>query len=908
VSLKARVHSLWRNVVRRDHVERDLDDELRATVELLVDEKVRAGMRPEEARRATMAAFGGIEPVKEQFRQACTGAAVDTLLQDIRYALRLLRRAPGFAAVIIVTLALGIGANTAIFTLIHVVMLRSLPVPAPETLVAVGDPSRPTALWDGAPMVDVLSYPLYKRLRDGNNAFQGLLASGRTGRLEMRVGDGAPELVRGRLVSGNYFDVLQVRPAIGRTFSPDEDRVAGASPVVVISDGFLRARFGRNPGILGQPIRLNGAPFTIVGVAPPGFTGEVIGSPTDIWIPMTMQAQVQPGHPRLDRIDANWLLGLGRLAPGVSLQQARAELTGLAQQALVDFAGAGASEQRVREMRSQILPVQPGGKGFSWVRKNLSALLFTLMAVVGLVLIIACMNVANLLLARATSRQREICVRLAVGASRGRLLRQLLTEGAVLALIGGIAGLLIAGSGSRIPSRLVARGGPNPVPFDVDVQPDLAVLAFTFGVSVVTAILFGLFPATRSTRVELAPVLKGSARGVTGAGWSLSKLLVVAQLALSVPLLIVAGLFVRSLMNLERLDVGYSRDNLVLLKTDMAASGYPTVEQQLARARALIEHQQSVSGVHGVAMSENGLFSGTDSGTQGLQVEGFRSMRLEDRTASFDQIGPGYFGVVGIPVLAGREFDKRDTIGAPPVALVNETMATAYFGTRSPLGKFIQNGGDWYTIVGVVKDNRQHTVKGKTERRFYLSLLQNKDPIAAWNFAIRTNVDAASLIPAIRREVQIFDPKLTIEALEPVRALMAETITGDRSVAQLSGLFGVVALCLSVAGLYGVTSYSMSRRTGEIGVRMALGANRVAVIRMVLREALTLVAVGLAIGLPAAVMVSRLTAANLTGVRPSDPMITASAILVMLSACVCAGLVPAIRASLVDPVTALRQE
>jgi predicted permease len=340
----------------------------------------------------------------------------------------------------------------------------------------------------------------------------------------------------------------------------------------------------------------------------------------------------------------------------------------------------------------------------------------------------------------------------------------------------------------------------------------------------------------------------------------------------------------------------------------MAASGYTTIEQQLARARALMDHLQSMTGVHGVAVSENGLFSGTDSGTQSLQVEGFRSARLEDRTASFDQIGPGYFRVIGIPVLAGREFDERDTIGAPMAAVVNETMATAYFGTRSPLGKFIQNGSDRYTIVGVVKDNKQHTLKGNTERRFYLALLQNKDPVAAWNFAIRTKVDAGSLTPALHREVQIFDPKLKIVALMPVRALMAQAISGDRSVAQASGVFGLVALFLSVAGLYGVTSYTMSRRTGEIGVRMALGADRAAVIRMVLREALTLVALGLALGLPAALVTSRLTAANLTNVSRTDPVVTAGAILVMLFACVCAGLVPALRASLVDPVKALRQE
>jgi predicted permease len=387
---------------------------------------------------------------------------------------------------IVVSLALGIGANTAIFTLIDAVMLRALPVRAPTELVAVGDPSRPTALWEGAPMVDVLSYPLYQRLRDRNRVFTGLLASGKAGRLGMSVGDGAPEVVRGRLVSGNYFDVLGVSPLMGRTFSAEEDRAPGASPVIVISDSFWQTRFARDPTMLGRTVRLNESPFTVIGVGPRRFTGEVAGGPIDIWIPLSMQAQVNPGQGRLDRVDSNWLLGLGRRQRGVSLERARAEITLLAQEALIDFAGGGQSAEKAREIRALKIPVQPGGKGFSWVRKNVSPLLFTLMAVVGLVLIIACANVANLLLARGMNRQREFSVRLAVGAGRARLIRQLLTEGAVLAVIGAAAGLMMARWGSSLLSRLVSHGGPNPIPFDVDVQPNLTILVFTAAVSVLT--------------------------------------------------------------------------------------------------------------------------------------------------------------------------------------------------------------------------------------------------------------------------------------------------------------------------------------------------------------------------------------------------------------------------------------
>jgi predicted permease len=913
--VRARLSSLRLSPTR----ETEIVDELSQHLDDRYGELVAGGASAEEATRLTLGEFRSdniLARYMAPLRQAHMSASITPgsparhllgdLSQDFRYAARTFQKQPAFAGTVVLMLALGIGANTAIFTLVNAVMLRSLPVPAPEQLVAVGDPSRPTALWEGAPMVEVLSYPMYRRLRERNRVFTDLLASGKTGRLEMTAADGAPELVRGRLVSANYFDVLQVRPTIGRAFRPDEDR-AIASRVVVISEEFWKTHFGRYSGILGQPIRLNGSPFTIVGVTPPGFTGEVIGSPTDVWIPLTMQAQVQ-GQRRLERADSNWLLGLGRLAPGVSLAQARAELVVLAQQALVEFTGAGVSEEKLRDIRGQIIPVEPGGEGFSWVRRNLSSLLFTLMAVVGLVLLIACSNVANVLLARAASRQKEISVRLALGASRSRLIRQLLTEGAVLAGLGGVAGLLIAGWGSRLLSQLVARGGPNPVPFDVDVRPDLVVLAFAAGVSALTAMLFGLVPAMRATRIEPTAALKDLGRGVTRSGRSLTKLLVVAQLALSVPLLMAAGLFVRSLLHLESADVGYARDTLVLLKVDMANRGNLSMAEQLLRARSLAERLQSQPGIRGVTLSENGLFSGTDSTTQSLQIDGFDSSRLEDRTASFDQVGPDYFRTLGTPLLAGREFDERDTAATPSVAVINETMATAYFGSRSPLGKHIQNGGDRYIIVGVVKDSRQRALKGETERRFYLALLQNKDPVAAWNFEIRTAADSASVIPALRREVQTFDPNLRISALEPVRILMSQSINSDRTVAGLSGLFGALAVLLAVAGLYGVTSYTMSRRTGEIGLRMALGADRVHVIRMVLREALMLVAAGLALGLPAGLVGSRMIAANLSDISPNDPLVVAAALLVMVFAGFCAGAVPAIRASQIDPVKAIQQE
>jgi putative ABC transport system permease protein len=827
---------------------------------------------------------------------------------DLGHAFRLLRRSPDFTTMAVVSLALGIGANTAVFTLLDGVMLRSLPVRSPDELVSVGDASRPTALWEGAPMVDVLSYPLYERLRDQNRVFTGLLASGRAGHVEMTTGAGAVETVRGRLVSSNYFEVLGVSPVRGRAFSGEDDRLPGASPAIVISDDFWERRFARDPGILGRVLRLNGSPFNVIGVAPRRFTGEVVGSPTDVWIPLSMQAQVNPGHPRLERRDSNWLLAMGRLKPHLSIEQARAEMTRLAQEALMDYAGATASTESLREIREHKLQVQPGAKGFSWIRKNTASLLFTLMAAVGLVLAIACANVANLLLARATRRAKEISLRLALGAGRGRVIRQLLTEGAVLAFMGGAAGLLLAGWGSRVLSRLVSSGGANPIPFDVDVEPDLAVLAFTSGVSLLTAILFALVPAVRATAGELSPALKQNTRTLQRGGWPLGKVLVIGQVALSLPLLVGAGLFGRSLANLEELDVGYSRHNLLLLTADLRASGYVTTAQQISVTRALIEHLQSVPAVLGATVSENGLFSGTDSTTESLQVDGLQSARGDHSSSRFDQVGPHYFEVLGIPILAGRDFDERDVAGAHAVTIINDTMARFYFGEREPLGRSIRNGGDRYTIVGVVRDSRQRDLKAKAERRFYLPLYQAEDAITAFNFEIRTRESAARSIPVLRRRLDVFGRNLKVTSLEPVRTLMSRSIGGERSIAQLTGFFSVLALLLAAAGLYGVMSYATARRANEIGLRMALGADRGHVTRMVLRETATLIGAGFALGLPAAMAATRLTTSSLVGVSAGDPATMGGATLLMLIVGTCAGLVPARRASRIDPVVALRQD
>lgn len=897
-----------RSQFRQSALDRQLEEELRFHFSMEAETNRKRGMSSEDAWSAAQRTFGGTQQIKEMYRERRGLPMIEAALKDLQYAFRTIRKSPGFTAIVVISLALGIGANTAIFTLIDAVMLRLLPVRSADELVSVGDASRPTALLHGGPMPNVFSYPLYQRLRDENHVFTGLLASGQTGRLDVGAGSGALEAAHGRLVSGNYFQVLGVSPIVGRTFSSDEDRVPGMSPVVVISYDYWMNHFGRDLNIPGSTLRINGSTFTVIGVAPPHFSGEVVGSPADIWIPLSMQAQVNPGDSRLDRRDTNWLLCIGRLKPGVSMQSARAEMTTLVENVLIDYEGAASSPDKLREIRSEKVDVQPGSRGFSWIRKHDSSLLFMLMAMVGLVLLIACANAANLLFARGASRQKEISVRMALGAGRARVIRQMLTESALLAAAAGTAGVLLAGWGSRVLSQLASgASGPNPVPFEVDVHPNMAVLAFNAGISILTAMLFGLVPALRSTRVDLAPALKGSARSVSQGRWHLGRLLVVGQLALSVVIVTGAGLFLRNMAHLNSLDVGYSRRNVLVLAADLAGSRYPP-SQRLPVSRRLMEHLRSVPGVAGVTVSENGIFSRLDSSIDSLQVEGFVPTRKDDSWSAFDQVGPHYFQILGVPIIAGREFDEHDKAGASTPVIVNETMARFYFGKSDPLGKHLLNGGDRYTVVGVVRDMKERSLKSKTERRFYGPLFQSDDIFKTLNFEVRTKGDAAPMIAAIRREIQSFDRSLKVSRIDPVNVLIDQDVGADRLIAKLSGFFGILVLVLAANGLYGVVSYTTARRTNEIGLRMAIGADRGDVMRMVLSETLMLICAGLGIGLPAAVAASRLIASTLVGVSPSDPITLAAVTLVMLAVGLLAGFVPAARASRVDPMAALRQE
>jgi len=850
--LRLRLRSLF----RRNRIEAELAAELGFHLDLQIAENLAAGMSPQEARHAALRAFGGVTQIQERCREMRGNRWLEELFQDLAYALRTLRRSPVFTLVAVLSLALGIGANTAIFSLIDALLLRNLPVREPARLVAVGDPARVGSLSSGSVRNDLFSCPLYAQIRDQNQVFTDVFASGRTGKLIVGIAPASEpnETARGRFVSGNYFSLLGVGAVRGRTFTAQEDRVAGAAPFVVISHAYWQRRFARDDAVVGRRITLNGYPFTIVGIAPPEFFGDIVGVATEIWIPLSMQGQVNPGRVYKDRWDVGWLLLMGRLKPGVSIAQARAEINVLFPRILAERAGSSFSRDLLPRSGSMRVEVTPGAGGFSLLRREFSQPLFTLMAIVALVLVVACANVANLLLERAMARQKEIAVRLALGAGPARLIRQLLTESVLLSGLGGLLGLLFSLWAGTALLRLVDASTSAAL----DLHPDPLVLAFTAGVSLLTGLLFGLAPAFRATRVELAPILKESARSVAGSGsgerWPLGKLLVVAQFAVSLLLLMGAGLFVRTLQNLQRLDLGVVRDGLLLVNVDPVAAGYKGARLETF-PREMTERLAALPGVSAVTFSENGIFSGTESATT-VRIQGFKSPPAGDPSVNYDRVGAGYFQTVGVPLRDGRDIGPRDGVGAPRVAVINEAMAKQYFGVGSPLGKHLVVAGPpdlEYEIVGVARDVRDHDLRAAVPPRFYIPLLQSADLDVAPNFEIRAG-EPATLVEPVRRAIQDFDRNLPMRDVHPLATMIDDSITNERIIARLSAVFGLLALLLAALGLYGVISYTIARRVNEIGIRMALGAGRGRVLWMVLRETLLLALAGIALGVPGALV------------------------------------------------------
>jgi predicted permease len=906
------------------HVTRDVDQEIEFHIAMRAQALVATGLDPEAARAQAIAQFGNSAAVRaecvsidtQRTRAMTTTERLDNLRRDAAYTIRSLRQHPAFAVVVVLILALGIGANTATFSVIDALILRPLPVEQPDRLVTIGDPTATGSVISGSPRADLASYPLYLDLRDGNRVLTGLYTSGLTTQLDVVVDRRADsrgatpaeaEHPRGRFVSANFFAVLGVHAYAGRTFAATEGRVVGADPVVVISHAYWRQRFAGDRAAVGHSITINGAPFLIVGIAEPGFTGDIVGQPKDLWIPITMEPVLMPNDRWLTERRMSWLLLMGRLAPGVSLAQARAAITAFETQALLDHADGEDRGGVERKLRGQPPRVESGARGFSYYRAALAPAMYTLTAAVGLVLIVVCANVANLMLARAAARGREISVRVALGASRSRLVQQLLTESAVLAAVGGAAGLLVAWWGRTALLRLAA-GGAQPIP--VDVHFNGPVLAFTAALSVGTALLVGLVPALRATRADVATALRtqgrdsGSATTKPGR-FPLGKGLVVAQVALSMLLLVGTGMLVRSAQRLEHADVGVARDRLVIAAVDTKQTDYagpgPT-----ALMRDLLARVTAVPGVEAVSLSQNGMFSGIELATT-LQVEGYTGRADSDTVVAEDNVGPRYFNAVGAHLLRGRDIEEQDNETAPKVAVINETMARYFFPHGDALGRHIAADSAAWEIVGIVADVQNNDVRAPATRRIYFPIIQHR-PRSTFNIELRTGGDPARLIVSVRRALTATDPALVVTDIEPLRDLIRLSVTEDRLVANAVSFFGVLALVLSALGLYGLMAYATTRRTAEFGLRMALGAEPGTVIRMVLGEAMTLATAGIVIGLPVALAASQLIRGRLFQIGVFDPPSIGIAVVVLAVSAAIAAYVPALRASSVAPLAAIRAD
>ncbi len=910
-----------RALFRRKSMETELDEELRAHFEKQAEKYVQSGVPVEEARRRARLEFGGLDQVKEECRDARGVGFVETLISDLRYILRTLAKNPAFATVTVLTLALGIGVNTAIFSLINVVMFKSLPVKQPERLALFqwASESWPIMIpslrgsWgtdkSGRVVSTSFTPAAFEEVRAKNQVLSGICAFFDADRLNLVVG-GQAGLAVADLVSGDYFSTLGVIPILGRALTPADDRPE-APRAAVISYGYWMRRFGGDASVVSKSVTLNGIPFAIVGVTPPEFFGIRPGRSVDLWAPIQSEKQVLPDD---DWNRTNWyLLMMGRLKPGLSQSQALPNLQVIFRQSVT-----AGIKSLPKEAEIPHLELAPGSKGLDSLRSEFSQPLLILMTAVGLVLLIACANVANLLLERAISRRREIAVRLALGAGRGRLIRQLLTESAALSIAGGAAGLLLAYWADNLLVVMMS-SGRNPIA--LHARPDVYVLAFTASLSIFTALLVGLAPALQGTRLDLTPALRAGRSGATsaprrfaGLRFSLAKGLVVTQVAVSLVLLVGAGLFVRTLANLESENIGFNRSNLLLFAIDPTQQGYKG--ERLARFYDELQNRlRAIPGVRSVSLSMHAMLNEGVS-IWGLVLDGYVPPPRPGRTGNtidthVNKVGPDFFATMGIPVLLGRTIQSQDAAASPMVGVVNEAFAHKYLEGQSPVGRragWEGEGPSKIEIVGVVKDTRYGQLRRDPPPTFYVPYTQYPDHLGAMYFEVRTAGDPrnwlASIVDAVRgldKQVPVFDAKTQTEEID-------EAVFQERIFARLTSLFGVLALLLACLGLYGLLSYSVAGKRNEIGIRMALGAQRAGILRGVLIEALGLVLLGLVVGVPVALGATRLISSQLYGLKPNDALTLALATLLLAAVALLAGYIPARRATKVDPVVALRYE
>ena len=837
---------------------------------------------------------------------------METLLKDIRYGLRGLLKRKGFAAIAVLTLALGIGANTAIFTLVNAVMLKSLPVYKPEELVLFSDTtSEGTSLQDSSPsgLWRRFSFASYEYFRDHNQSFQEIAAlrSGES-RLSVRQTDSqanAAARAQGHLVSGNYFSLLGVQPMRGRMLTLEDDK-AGAEPATVISHRYWEKQLNSDPAVVGKSLIINGTSFTVVGIAPREFFGVRVRQAPDFWLPLSFQPQIELRDSFITNKQAYWLAIVGRLKPGVTMEQAQSSVNLGLRQFLTEEAGSQLTEDRKTAITNTFVTLADGQGGISGLRVAYSKPLQTLMAIVGMILLIACANVGSLLLSRAASRKAEISLRLALGATRWRIIRQLITESMLLAALGGLCGVLLAQWGVVVLVGLVAPNSP------LNTRPDAGVLLFTAGVSLVAGLIFGLVPAIQASRTNLASAIKEKNRMRGFLRFNPSSLMVVAQVGLSMVLLTGAGLFARSLVKLQNEDVGFDRENVLLLGIDPRLAGYKPTELT-ALYQQVIDRLGTVPQVRTVSMATYSPMSGTRRSSS-ISVPGYTAQSGEDLVVQDILAGPKYAETLGMPLLRGREIEVRDTPSSPLVAVVNAKFVERYFKDQNPIGRSFTFGdetddGQSLEIVGVVGDVKSENPREPADPIVYRPILQIQDQAAYMvTLHVRTISDPTPLIPQVRSMINQIDDKLPIYGVMTLSQQLHETLDQERLIAQLVSFFGALALILACIGLYGVMAHGVARRTNEIGIRMALGARGGNIAWMILRETLYLVLAGLVLGVPAALLGARLIATQLFGLSSTDPLTLGAAAIVLTLVALLAGYLPARRASRVNPLSALRYE
>ncbi len=910
----------WSKLTKAVGGRRHLDDELREEIETHlayeIQERISMGMTREQAQESALKVFGSTTLIRERARESWMFYMLETALQDLRYGLRTLGRNPGFAVAAVLSLALGIGANTALFGVFNAVMLRMLPVRRPEQLMLLTWSSK---AWPGKVVDDVegsvdrdkktglmtsssLSSDCYEYLRRNTGVFSDVIAfASNDERVNLGLGGGAEDGVL-QAVSGDYFRGLGVPALVGRVLEPGDDRPA-APLAVVVSHAFWQKQLGGDKAVAGTRITINGTPATVVGVVAPEFLGVDPGQSPDLYVPLgfAVEQSRRVYDYDLRQPKAWWLTVMGRLKSGVGQEQARAELSVLFRRHLES-----GSPSTLPDSNLPWLQLTPAGRGLSGLREEFATALPLLMAMVGLVLLIACANVAGLLLARATSRQREICVRASLGAPRLRIVRQLMTESILLGILGGIAGMLLAKwVGSSLVGLFAAVPGR---PLVLSIQADARVFAFSAGISILSGVLFGLAVALRAGRVEVYPALRQMTdiHGTAGSRFHSGKILVGAQVALCLLLLTGAGLLVSTLRRLQAVDVGFDCRHLLLFKVQPGKNGYKGTGLA-GYYQGLEQRLTSLPGVQSVGISQRGPVC--DGWSQGRVVLPGYTPAGESVPFYRHWISPGFFGTLGIPLVLGRVIGPQDSASAPRVVVVNQKFVRDYFHDQSPIGHKFDAGSLKAEIVGVVADTKYGNLRSEPPPTAYLSYLQYpRDYPASMTFEVRSKEDPGSVITAVRRETEALDKAVPAIDVRTGSEVIDKALSLERAFALLSSSFGFLALLLACVGLYGTMSYTVAQRTSELGIRMALGAPRNSILTMVLREALLIVIAGIAVGLPLAWIGTRLLESWLFGLSPHDPVTIVLAVAAILVVTVGAGSLPAFRASRVDPILALRCE